>query len=262
MPWPATKARILQAYEDLSDVDILVYEPHSDSDRMARHRRKAAPELTPSRAALVLVMDRYVRGLMEPLIVTLLEVHKLVYFLQNAGLKMRLKFVKGHYGPYAENLPAMFLATWRVTTPLAMATEAISRSSKFPLFRRPWPRRIRSSLKMSPPISVSDAIVSLIEGFGALLCHGTFGHYSLGVRARRQAECCRHFSLLPAMELSKIAIYTQTNCDCARAAAGCGLDQAYSRLTPEFVRKYAGITVVTGAIRAHDKNRCPTAPHL
>ena len=64
------------------------------------------------------------------------------------------------------------------------------------------------------------------------------------------------------MELSEFAIYTQTNCDCARAAAGCGLDQAYSRLTPEFVRKYAGITVVTGAIRAHDKNRCPTAPHF
>lgn len=103
LPWPATRERIVRALEDLPDVDVLVYEPHIDSDRMARHKRKSAPKLTPSRAALVALMDRYVRGLMEPF-VTLLEAHKLVYFLQNAGLKMRLKFVKGHYGPYAENL--------------------------------------------------------------------------------------------------------------------------------------------------------------
>lgn len=103
LPWPATKERILQAFEDLPDVDVLVYEPHADSDRMARHSRRKAPTLTPTKAALVVLMDRYVRGLMEPF-VTLLEVHKLVYFLQAGGLKMRLKFVKGHYGPYAENL--------------------------------------------------------------------------------------------------------------------------------------------------------------
>lgn len=103
LPWPATKERIIQAFEDVPNVDVLVYEPHADSDRMARHKRRSAPALTPPRAALVLLMDRYVRGLMEPF-VTLLEVHKLVYFLQTSGLKMRLRFVKAHYGPYAENL--------------------------------------------------------------------------------------------------------------------------------------------------------------
>lgn len=106
LPWPATKERIIQTFEDVADVEILVYEPHVDSDRMARHAVKSAPQLTPARAALILLMDRYVRGLMEPF-VTLLEVHKLMYFLQGAGLKMRLKFVKGHYGPYAENLRHM-----------------------------------------------------------------------------------------------------------------------------------------------------------
>ncbi|QIL01617.1 macro domain-containing protein [Sphingomonas sinipercae] len=103
LPWPAVKARIIDALESIEDVDILVFEPHADSDRMARHKRKSAPQLTPYRAALVSIMDRYVRGLMEPY-VTLLEVHKLVYFLQTSGLPMRLRFVKGHYGPYADNL--------------------------------------------------------------------------------------------------------------------------------------------------------------
>ncbi|MGB3619117.1 MAG: hypothetical protein WBA12_13450 [Catalinimonas sp.] len=48
-------------------------------------------------------MDRYLRGLMDPF-VTLLEVHKLMYFLQASGQQLRLDYKKGPYGPYAENL--------------------------------------------------------------------------------------------------------------------------------------------------------------
>lgn len=103
LPWPAVRSRMIDELESLQDVEVSIYEPRVDSDQMARHRRKEAPKLTPYRAALIQLMDRYVRGLMEPY-VTLLEVHKLVYFLQNSGLNMRLRFVKGHYGPYAENL--------------------------------------------------------------------------------------------------------------------------------------------------------------
>jgi uncharacterized protein YwgA len=36
--------------------------------------------------------------------VTWLEVHKLMYFMQEAGEPLRLRFNKAHYGPYAENL--------------------------------------------------------------------------------------------------------------------------------------------------------------
>ena len=36
--------------------------------------------------------------------VSLLEVHKLMYFMQEAGEPLRLKMEKGPYGPYAENL--------------------------------------------------------------------------------------------------------------------------------------------------------------
>ena len=42
-------------------------------------------------------------GLMDPF-VSLLEVHKLMYFAQEAGEPLRLKYVKAPYGPYAENL--------------------------------------------------------------------------------------------------------------------------------------------------------------
>jgi hypothetical protein len=59
--------------------------------------------MTPGRAALVGLMDRYLRGLLDPF-VTLLEVHKLMYFMQAAGEPLRLNYTKGPYGPYAENL--------------------------------------------------------------------------------------------------------------------------------------------------------------
>jgi hypothetical protein len=36
--------------------------------------------------------------------VSLLEVHKLLYFLQRAGEPLRLRYVQAPYGPYAENL--------------------------------------------------------------------------------------------------------------------------------------------------------------
>ena len=40
---------------------------------------------------------------MDPF-VTLLEVHKLMYFMQEAGEPLRLQYAKAPYGPYAENL--------------------------------------------------------------------------------------------------------------------------------------------------------------
>jgi hypothetical protein len=35
---------------------------------------------------------------------TLLEIHKLAYFLQESGEPMRLRYEPGHYGPFAANL--------------------------------------------------------------------------------------------------------------------------------------------------------------
>ena len=61
---------------------------------------RSVTKMTPRRAALVGLMNCYLRGLMDPF-VTLLEVHKLMYFMQAAGEPLKLQFA---YGPYAENL--------------------------------------------------------------------------------------------------------------------------------------------------------------
>ena len=59
--------------------------------------------MTPGRAALVVLLQRYLNGLMDPF-VTLLEAHKLMFFMQEAGEDLRLRYAKANYGPYAENL--------------------------------------------------------------------------------------------------------------------------------------------------------------
>lgn len=59
--------------------------------------------MTRAEAIMIELTHRYLGGLLDPF-VTLLEVHKLMYFMQEAGEPLRLKYVKAPYGPYAENL--------------------------------------------------------------------------------------------------------------------------------------------------------------
>jgi hypothetical protein len=66
-------------------------------------RSPGAPPMTPGRAVLVGLVERYLGGLMDPF-ESLLEIHKLMYFMQEAGEPLRLRYMKAPYGPYAENL--------------------------------------------------------------------------------------------------------------------------------------------------------------
>ncbi len=103
LDWPDVKQRIQAALGNISGIQIKVYEPTGApaAEKMVRNRE--VPEMTPGRAALVELMGRYLDGLLDPFI-TLLEVHKLMYFMQEAGEPLRLKFSKAPYGPFAENL--------------------------------------------------------------------------------------------------------------------------------------------------------------
>lgn len=102
MNWPEVQERIEDALGDL-DIDIVVFEPGDAPDAKVMARTKAAPGMTPGRATLVTLMDRYLEGLLSPF-VTLIELHKLLYFMQVAGEPLRLEYRKHHYGPYADNL--------------------------------------------------------------------------------------------------------------------------------------------------------------
>jgi hypothetical protein len=68
-----------------------VFEPNAKPETAAAPKK--APELTPGRAALVGLMGRYLAGMMDTSI-TLLEAHKLMYFLQRAGEPLKLRYTK------------------------------------------------------------------------------------------------------------------------------------------------------------------------
>ena len=98
--WQTVKQQIEKKLSNI-DCKVVVFEPLEQ--KIEKTITQKVPNMTAGRAALVELMDRYLKGLMSPF-VSLLEVHKLMYFMQEAGEPLRLKYEKAHYGPYADNL--------------------------------------------------------------------------------------------------------------------------------------------------------------
>lgn len=98
--WTDVRPRIEAALSHIKGLHAIIFEPNGAP---VSTKSRAVPTMTPGRAALVALIHRYLNGLMDPF-VTLLEVHKLMYFMQEAGEPLRLQFAKAPYGPYSENL--------------------------------------------------------------------------------------------------------------------------------------------------------------
>jgi len=103
LAWSDVRPRIESAFEDLPDVQVLLFEPAGAPSAESMPTRTEKPAMTIGRAALIGLMRRYREGLLYPF-VSLLEVHKLMYFLQESGQSLRLKFEPARFGPYAKNL--------------------------------------------------------------------------------------------------------------------------------------------------------------
>lgn len=103
LDWGVVRPMIEQAFAPLPDLVVRIYEPAGAPAAESMAKSAAPPAMTPGRAALVDLVRQYLSAVMDPF-VTLLEIHKLMYFMQAAGEPLRLRFVKGPYGPYAENL--------------------------------------------------------------------------------------------------------------------------------------------------------------
>ena len=103
LKWEDVRPLIEAAMRELEDVRLIVFEPGSRPSDGRPNRSSDPPTMTAGRASLVGLMYRYLHGLLDPF-VTLLEVHKLMYFLQVSGEPLKLGYTKAHYGPYAENL--------------------------------------------------------------------------------------------------------------------------------------------------------------
>lgn len=105
LKWADVKPHIDHALGDLEGVEIVVYEPTSRYQNVAKKR--GVEKLTPARALIAELVRRYWVLGME---CSFLEIQKLAWFLERAieaeGLDnpLDLRFEAKHYGPYADRL--------------------------------------------------------------------------------------------------------------------------------------------------------------
>jgi len=101
LDWSRVREMIENAFRQLPEVRVLLFEPTGTPEAKDMPVRTSRPHLTVARALFIKLMDQYTAMQYR---LTLLEIQKLAYFLQEAGQPLRLKFAAGHYGPYAPNL--------------------------------------------------------------------------------------------------------------------------------------------------------------
>jgi len=99
--WMEVRPLIERAFAALPDIRVMLFEPAGAPDATAMPIRTRRPTLTPARALFIRLMRLYSEMAYR---LTLLEIQKLAYFLQESGLPLRLNYVGHLYGPYAHNL--------------------------------------------------------------------------------------------------------------------------------------------------------------
>ena len=100
LDWNDVRPRIEAALRDVPDLDVLIHQPNGAPEVV---KSSEVPPMRHGSASLIVLMQQYLRGLMDPF-VTLIEVQKLMYFMQLAGQPLKLQYEKGPYGPYTQTL--------------------------------------------------------------------------------------------------------------------------------------------------------------
>lgn len=86
------------------DIEWRIFPPQASPNAKQMVNKTQKPRMTIGRAAVLCLIDRYLNNGLDYEL-SLLEVQKLVYFLTAAGEPLnQVKFVKHHYGPYADVL--------------------------------------------------------------------------------------------------------------------------------------------------------------
>lgn len=101
LSWNEVKPRIEDAFAELPEVKVFLFEPLGAPEAKSMPIRTKRPHLTVARALFIKMMDQYSTLAYR---MTLLEIQKMAYFLQESGEKLRLNYEEGIYGPYAHNL--------------------------------------------------------------------------------------------------------------------------------------------------------------
>jgi O-acetyl-ADP-ribose deacetylase (regulator of RNase III) len=99
--WNDVRPLIERAFAALPGVHVVLFEPTGAPDAKTMPVRTIRPRMTTARALLIKLVQQYTQLAYR---LTLLEIQKMAYFLQEAGEPLRLRYEAGLYGPYAHNL--------------------------------------------------------------------------------------------------------------------------------------------------------------
>jgi O-acetyl-ADP-ribose deacetylase (regulator of RNase III) len=163
LDWSDVRPRIEAAFAEVPEVQVLLYPPGRTPEAAGMPNRTTRPRMTMGRAALILLIDRYLKGLLDPFI-SLLEIHKLMYFLQEAGEPLRLQYEAKPFGPYAPNLRQVLIrmeshytqgygeGTDKPGTPIHLLPGAVEEAAAFLSHN-------------AATVARMDRVAALIEGF-------------------------------------------------------------------------------------------------
>ena len=103
LSWDDVKPLIIQAFEPLPAVEVVLFEPAGAPAPNDMTVRTSKPKMTGARAALILVLERY---RLPGYRMSRVEIQKLAYFLKSAGepALQKLNYQKFQYGPYSKDL--------------------------------------------------------------------------------------------------------------------------------------------------------------
>lgn len=101
LSWEIVRPLIEHAFTGLPNLQVLLFPPSGAPEAGLMPIGTPRPKLTLARALFIQLMQQYLDAAFR---LTLLEIQKLGYLLQESGESLRLKYVAHVFGPYAHNL--------------------------------------------------------------------------------------------------------------------------------------------------------------
>jgi len=101
LAWDEVLPLIEQAMSNSPEVEVLIYPPSGSPSPSAIINQTTRPNMTTTAANILKLLDEYYVLGYE---LTVLEIQKILYFLQTAGHPLRLNYKKESFGPYADEI--------------------------------------------------------------------------------------------------------------------------------------------------------------
>jgi len=163
LDWSVVRPIIDEHLGTLRSVEIQLFEPKGSPASRDMIVRTPRPNMSPGKAALVSTISRYTEVALETSVV---EVQKLMYFLQEAGQPLRLNYAKDRYGPYADNLSKVLSAVERhFLTGFGDGSKRVADSEPIEVLPGALDQALKTLAEDSETQKRIDRVLDLVSGF-------------------------------------------------------------------------------------------------